>query len=58
MKDKQKNNPRKGKVIYSLWLTPKEEELLMRYKSNPAVYGWRFKIELDKINERGDIQKR
>lgn len=55
---KEKNNPRKGKVIYSLWLTPKEEKLLMRYKSNPAVYGWRFKIELDKINERGDIQKR
>ncbi|MFW6129940.1 MAG: hypothetical protein ACOC56_02075, partial [Atribacterota bacterium] len=53
----EKRNKIKGRKKYNLWVTPKEEYLLLNYKLKPSVYGWRFKMELDKINERGDIVK-
>jgi len=49
-------NKRKGKIIYSLWLTPKEEETIIIYLKNTLKCGVGEIIQ--EANERGDFNKR
>ena len=58
----KENNPRKGKVVYNLWLKPEEEKQLNKL----AGEGF-FEDELDRvlimglmreIKSRGDLEKR
>jgi len=58
---KKGNNPRKGRVIYNLWLKPEEEELIKE------ILGKRVKYESDglllletlrEIKSRRDLEKR
>ncbi|MHA1410552.1 MAG: hypothetical protein ACTSQY_09660 [Candidatus Odinarchaeia archaeon] len=50
-------NPRRGKVLYGLWLTKEEEKGLLEILGN-ETYLRRLGELIHKINKRGDLKKK